>query len=285
VSQVLLSQFGDADGRLITHWLDGRSHLQSVRRAARQNDFIAVDADRYERMWGAVEGPAADALRALNTDDPVLVQDHSGVLKDLMAVHFARASSMEVMWLRAMDNTLPDRRAGMLNDPVFLRTMRTAPELAGLSEVEIVDGVCAYIGLRSGPGSQAFADALVDQYDKVRNLFAEHHLEVGWAAKSEFLLPDVPCVTIDSERNVVGVLNGASIGPSDAVIMPASPRHVLSLSRRPPKEPWRVLNGRQVGSLNLRLVRGARRYVMYRPGSDVGEFTRNVLRPSSNHRP
>ena len=51
VSRVLLSQFADNDGRLTTHWLDGRTHLQSVAKAARQNDFIAVDADRYEQIW------------------------------------------------------------------------------------------------------------------------------------------------------------------------------------------------------------------------------------------
>ena len=279
VSKVLLARFADKDSRVLTHTLDGRTFPQAIRKAGRKNDFIAVNADRYERFWGKFEGPAGAALRALEADEVSLAgrlaAAHEDALVDLMALHFARAYTAEVMWQRALDNTLPARRDGMATDPHFLAAMRTCAAMDLLTDEQIADIMAGYVARQVGLGTAAFGRTVAHQFRKVRRIFRQYHLEIGWAADGEFLLPDVPCVTYDKDSNVAGVLNGARIGSSDVVCMPATPRHLLSLTKNPAHPGHAV----PVDRANGILVQNARQAVFYRPGSTgLDAFMREALR-------
>lgn len=281
VSKVLLARFADRNGRVMTHALDGRTYAQPILKAGRKNDFIAVNADRYERFWGEFEGRAGAALRALDNDELSLAgrlaPKHEHALVDLMALHFARAFSAEVLWERAIQHSVPARRADMATDPVFLRAMRTCAAMDLLSDEQIAEVMAAYVTRQIGLGTQAFANTVVHQFRKVRRTFQKHHLEIGWAAEGEFLLPDVPCVTYDSDGGLIGILNGAKIGSSDVVCMPATPRHLLSLTVRA-RSPGHGMGAAAVGRLNVILARSARQAVFYRPDSGLDVLMGNVIR-------
>lgn len=105
-----------------------------------------------------------------------------------------------------------------------------------------------------------------DIYLQFRAHFAGFGLEVVWPADpdDEFLMGDVPALTVHFGRDAVGVAQGVPFGDANAIFMALGPRLAVSLgpmdvSGPPPHH--------QVERLNAWQTRGAREAVYFRPGA------------------
>lgn len=81
----------------------------------------------------------------------------------------------------------------------------------------------------------------------------------------EFLLGDVPALTLDEATGAVGPDGGVPIDQADVIVMPVSPRLLVVLGRS--AHGSRVLSDDEVDRYNELQVRGAQDFVYYRPGA------------------
>jgi hypothetical protein len=125
---------------------------------------------------------------------------------------------------------------------------------------------------------QLFRARIEGMYLKARAFVSSSGLEVLSSGSGEFLIGDVPALTIPRDGTGVGVLGGTALGDARTVIMPFGPRHLVALARTSVfAEPTPV----QATTLNSYQVRGALKYVYLRPGSELEHFVRFFCNPSA----
>jgi hypothetical protein len=88
----------------------------------------------------------------------------------------------------------------------------------------------------------------------------------------EFLIGDVPALTVRADRIGVGVLGGIALGEAQSVFMPLGPRHVAALGRA---GIIASLTAAQTAEVNARQLAGAIDYVYLRPGSPLAGAVRS----------
>jgi hypothetical protein len=119
-----------------------------------------------------------------------------------------------------------------------------------------------------------FRARIEDYFYKARELVDKSELEVLTSACGEFIIGDVPALTIPREGSRPGVLDGTAFGDARTVIMPLGPQHIVALARTNVNA---ELNSDQVNLANTYQVRGALEYVYFRPGSTLAQFVRSIL--------
>jgi hypothetical protein len=100
-------------------------------------------------------------------------------------------------------------------------------------------------------------------YEKVCDRFDAKGVELRVPANSskEFLLGDVPALTIDSTSGAIGLAGGVAIDEADEIVMPLAPGLLVAVG---PPDGTRMLSDDQVDACNARQVQVAREYVVYR---------------------
>lgn len=87
----------------------------------------------------------------------------------------------------------------------------------------------------------------------------------------EFLIGDVPALTVRADRSGVGVLGGIALAQAQSVFLPLGPRHVAALGKA---DQAIQLAPDQVAGINARQLAGAIDYVYLRPASPLTETVR-----------
>src|ERR1022692_2776605 len=121
---------------------------------------------------------------------------------------------------------------------------------------------------------QMFRARVEDIFLKARDFVSSMGLEVLTAGSREFLIGDVPALTIPHQGTVLGFLGGTALGDARTVIMPVGPRHLIALARTTISA---ELTPEQVVTANTYQVHGALEYVYLRPGSGLEHFVRSAI--------
>ena len=124
---------------------------------------------------------------------------------------------------------------------------------------------------------QLFRVRVEDIYLKARELVSSSGLEVLTSGSGEFLIGDVPALTIPRHATGLGVLGGTALGDARTVIMPLGPRHLVALAQT---SICAELTPDQVVNANAYQVQGALEYVYLRPGSGLERSVRHTLQPN-----
>jgi hypothetical protein len=95
----------------------------------------------------------------------------------------------------------------------------------------------------------------------------------------EFLIGDVPALTVRADRAGVGVLGGIALAEAQSVFLPLGPRHVTALGRA---DGIIHLTSGQVAEVNARQLIGAIDYVYLRPGSPLMDTVRSFADQRKN---
>jgi len=126
-----------------------------------------------------------------------------------------------------------------------------------------------------------FRARVEDFYYKACELTDSPGLEILSSDCNEFLIGDVPALTIPRDNSRPGVLGGTALGDAQTVLMPLGPRHVVALAQTNASA---ELTPDQVNLINAYQIRGALEYVYFRPGSGLAQFVRSIaptVQPSS----
>ncbi len=105
-----------------------------------------------------------------------------------------------------------------------------------------------------------FRERLEDIYRQARERTDNAELEILTSGAGEFLIGDIPALTVRRDRDAVGVLGGIALDDATSVFMPLGPKHVAGSAEKP----HRRLSAEQVRDVIVRQVVGAIEYVYLR---------------------
>lgn len=282
ISRTLMRQFcvpTNQGDRLIRYRLQfGTAKLLPTRQVGKLRDFVKIDSEATEQLWGLTEQELPAAIKAARTRRVLQNAKHVAVIKDAIALHYARSlvtlESVEKNW----QETLAKARAGYLANPSAMEELyvkkhgywaggsAVAEEIAYdlLSEAMALNQSGAYFRLR-----------VVDLFEEARRRAAAAGLEIICSRRSriQFLFGDVPAVVIPE---------GAPFSEATTVFLPLSPTRIAALGR---VDTFQAVGARAVRHANARQVASARAYVYMKSGSGLEPFIASQRPPTGPVRP
>jgi Protein of unknown function (DUF4238) len=241
---------------------------KGLREVGRVESFVRIDSLATERLWQQVEAELPAAIRAATAgkahDDPKSAR----VLRDALALHYTRNPQTHDAHLRAFatawkrellkwTGTAPAREA-------FRRRYgfdAAGPQADRIGAEEPLSRVEGHF--REGV---LFRLRVEDLYEQFQAHFAGYGLEVLKPAdpNDEFLIGDVPALTVNFGQDAVGVAQGVAFFDANTIFLPLGPRLAVALG---PRDTSASIPHDQVDRLNAWQVRGARREVFLRPSA------------------
>jgi hypothetical protein len=119
-----------------------------------------------------------------------------------------------------------------------------------------------------------FRSRLDSIFAQARGMLAGWGLEILKPAQGEFLIGDIPALTMRHDQVRVGVRNGIALGDANTVLLPLGPHHLAALGRA---DIIATISADQVDRLNSLQVQAADRYVYFRPGSGLEKYVLSIL--------
>jgi hypothetical protein len=279
VSRVLLRQFHDpiarstSEGRrLVCHdVLTGRARRLSAGGVGYIDDFVKIDSEALEKTWNETESELPRALAAAADGTLFDAAALVSVIRDTIALHIARSVPVLAMHTASFEHAYEQRLAALeatsLAAAAFRRShglVPAGPEGRGL-------GAAAILGssLEQERSGGVFRLMVEYHFDNLKNWFDHCPLELVTPAdpNAEFLMGDIPALTINFRTGAAGVHAGVPVGEANTVVLPLGPRLLAALG---PTDKFGSVPGKLVDHLNALQVRAATSYVYYRPGAKVG---------------
>lgn len=286
VSQVILRRFlgptpqGD---RLLAHNLRyGKARLRSPGAVGKLRNFVQIDSLETERLWGRTEQDLPAAIDAALTRRVLQKPKHVAVIKDAIALHFARSLDTVESVNQSWQQTLATARAAYLADQPAMEALfyrkhgfvATGPTVAE----EIADDLLRTVKQLYENGSY-FRLRVVDLFEEARRMAASARLEIirPRGSQSRFLLGDVPAISFDAGGNALGIPGGVPFGAATTVFLPLSPTRLAALSRT---DRFEAVTATAVRQVNRFEVAKAHDYVYMHPGSGLGKFVASERPPT-----
>lgn len=240
VSQVLLKRFASRadDGRWQTIAHDKNSGSSELRGidcvASREIERSLVEA--LEQEWSNdIEKEADKAINCILNNN--WTDKHVGTIKDLMALHFIRSQAFELV---------------SNNSHYIIKTLEAEKNKVIKIYPEYTDAInrVYHENLKTAPLEIAIG-ILRTYITKTKDYLADLAigLEVGQAPSDvEFIIGDVPVITLNRTGNVVPVTEADYVG------MPITPKYLVTLKNNPNKKKPMLLTKRQVENVNKRQI-------------------------------
>jgi hypothetical protein len=284
VSRVLLNRWADRKNGPIGV-LNVNTLIDDTKPAAQLDileDLVKSGAEELEQVWNnEVEKMLPHVFKLLDDDELLKPRNlqYLTVLKDCMALHWARSFAIKVMVDR-----LKDHFGSKIADHVLSKfpVQSVARAFSGFYIPELrVEQFARDSVPRAFEKDleQGFLrDQLLKLFTEAKKRIASFGIEIGVALKSEFVLGDCPVVTYDKDTDRAGVLFGATWSDANAIFMPAGPRHVIALAKENRRR--ELLEG-EVVSVNKLEIRAAFQEIYFRSDSGLGSVIAEALRESN----
>jgi hypothetical protein len=286
ISQALMRQFcipttqGD---RLLSYNLRfAATRLLPTRQVGKLRDFVKIDSEATEQLWGLTEQELPAAIKAARTRRVLQNPKHVDVIKNAIALHFARSldtlESVEQNWKQTLANAraqyVADRPA---MEQLFYQKHGYYASGSTVAE-EIADDVLSTATALYESGAY-FRLRVVDVFEETRRMAAASHLEIIWSRRRQFqfLFGDVPAITVGAGGAALGIPGGVPFGDATTVFLPLSPWRLAALRRVDAFEPVRA---RAVKWANAMQVAKAHDYVYMRSGSGLEAFAASERPPT-----
>jgi hypothetical protein len=251
---------------------------QATRRVATtdagfEKDFIRVDSFNSEQVWGEIETLVPAALRAAREAMVLEQPDQLQVLRQTVALHFARSFTtlnvVERTWpanrVRIM-RRLEERGARRISEAIERRYGRPA------TRQEIAETIenAARTGVDKAVQSGAYARIRIEQlYDQALERFESWGVEVIRAPDNDLVITDNPVVLARSGDDRRSGDNRMAIDEAHSIAFPFAPDVLISMG---PKSGYGVANAEAVEALNRSQIAGAHRFVFHREGQEIADL-------------
>jgi hypothetical protein len=286
VSQVILRRFlgptPQGDQLLAYNLRYGRAKLRSPGAVGKLKNFVQIDSLETERLWGRTEQDLPAAIDAAHTRRVLQDPKHVAVIKDAIALHFARSLDTLESVNQSWQQTLATARAAYLADQPAMEDLfyRKHGFVASGSVVaeEIADDLLRTAKELYENGSY-FRLRVVDIFTETRRIAASARLEIirPRQSLSRFLLGDVPAISFDAGGNALGIPGGVSFGDATTVFLPLSPTRLAALSG---VDRFEAVPAAAVRQVNRYQVAKAHAHIYMQPGSGLQAFVASE-RPST----
>jgi hypothetical protein len=242
-------------------------------------DFLAYASASAERARKETEDKLHDALAAV--DDGTLFDSaaHTATIKDAIALEYTRSLAARIVHFRTWAQTYAASRTHWLTSgrPILEGAFYCSKGFyaAGDQALELFLDEVMQPSLDMASTGQLFRVRIEALFQQARERTSRSSLEILTSGSSEFLIGDVPALTIRHDRSEVGVLGGIALDDAHTVIMPLGPHHLAALAGT---DLTAELSPGQVASANTRQIDGATQYVYLRPGSGLEQYVQSHVR-------
>jgi hypothetical protein len=241
-------------------------------------DFVTYASASVEKLWQKTENDLHEALAAVDAGMLFRSDAHVATIKDAIALHFARSIATRVVHFRvwvqvyaaAQQRWLTELRP-VLEDQFYKRKGFYA---AGEQALELFLDELMQPSLDLASSGALFRVRIEELFRQARERADRAALEILGSGESEYLIGDVPALTVRHDRSESGVLAGIAMDDAHTVILPLGPRHLAALGT---SNLTAQLSPEQVENANARQVASAIEYVYLRPGSGLEKFVRSRL--------
>lgn len=272
ISQVVLRKFVEDTpprGRVLARYslASGRVELIGTNGAGYVENFVPVDSKATEDLWQQVESVLHPATAAARNGTALGNPADLSALRGAVALHFVRNPTTltihNASFADALDEHIDQTARTPLAQAFFDRhgLYAAGPEALRLGAEASVERL---VNLHREGG--LFRLGVQRLFEKVRNRFDARGVEILTPAGpgKEFLLGDVPAVTID-QAGAYGISNSVAVDDAVKIVMPLAPRLLVAIG---PPDGARTISDHEVDQYNEMQVRSAREYVMYRPAAN-----------------
>jgi hypothetical protein len=261
----------------------GKTKLIGTRGVGFVMNFVKIDSAATEQVWQRVEDSLPEAITAAERgtvmSDPRLI----GVIRDAIALHYVRNPQVRDVH----NKVFPDVHARALDsyantlwsEEAFRRAYGLEP--AGPQARRLgAEILLSRISLRWNEGV-IFRLRVQDLFETISDHFANHGLEIlsPASANKEFLIGDVPALTLNYATGTAGVAEGVALFDANTIVLPLAPRVLAAIG---PANAIGTCAGAQVDALNALQVRVARECVYYRPQAGLAAFIATARPPTSS---
>lgn len=285
LSKVILRRFAVGNGpdkgllypfRLVYPQAQARHQLIGPDGCGKTPDFIAFASGSAERLWKETEDKLHDALAAVDNGRLLDSPAHMATIKDTIALHYVRSSAARLVHVRTWLKVLAASRARWLTSWRWLLEAKfyrvKGFYAAGDQALSVFLDQMMQPSIDRAVSGQLFRVRAEDLFGQAREWMNGQGLEILSPASGEFLIGDVPALTIRHDRSQAGVLGGIALGDANTVIMPLGPHHLAALGRI---NQAGELSADRVASVNALQITSAIEYVYLRPGSGLEHSVRS----------
>jgi len=242
-------------------------------------DFVKFESGSLEKVWARVETDA-DAEFSAVRDGSALQPGHLDWLRDLIAIHHARSIQYYSVFEDSLQNArqvahrfwqhypevldaIAASRLGLPGGDAASRD-RAVQELQRRISKQIEDGVL-------------FRVMMEYRYRRTRHWLRGLGVEILTPSRGEFVIGDIPALTVRKGMPHAGVNAGIGYAFADAIILPIAPDLLLRVIDGPSR--YAQADSEEIAELNAWQVRGAFSHMYLRPGSGLEHDIRSVDRP------
>jgi Protein of unknown function (DUF4238) len=292
VSGVLLGQFAAAIGQRGAPQVYSlnlgypraklRGHGLEVCGSAPVEDFVKFESGSLEKVWGQVETDVEARFSAVR-DGTALQPEHLDWLRDLIALHHARSIQYYAVFEDSLHNARQVARRFWQRYPEVLDAI--AASRLGLPGGDADSRDSAVQELQRPLSKQIEDGALFRvlmeyRYRRTRYWLRGLGVEILTPSRGEFVIGDIPALTVRKGMPGAGVNSGIGYAFADAIVLPIAPDFLLRVVDGPSR--YAQADSDEVAELNAWQVRGAFSHVYLRPGSGLEDNIRSVdrLRPA-----
>ena len=239
-------------------------------------DFVKIDSAATEGVWRRVENGLPDAIAWAEAITAVAKNgtnfpesQYVSVMRDAIALHYVRnPRTLEIheqSFQAAHDKNSHLWSSSAWSNEAFRRTYGLEP--AGPEGRRLgAEALVRQIKTRFDEGA-VFRLCVEELFDKVCDRFRSYGLELNVPAEpdSEFLIGDLPALTVTTGMESADVQVGVPLGEARTIVLPFTPRLLISLG---PMNAVNVLSRSDVDRINGMQVHAAREFVCQRPGAN-----------------
>jgi hypothetical protein len=288
VSAVILRRFTEPWGAkaeellagLNIRYVNARPSRGGPDKFGKVRNFVQFASRLLEKRWQEAEDKLHGALSAI--EDGTLFDDLNYVeaIRDIVVLHFVRSIPMSLLHEETWHRMREAHRRRWLQYPVLLHKLhyqRFGFYAAGPQRLEaIIDDLIDPLPSLVDQGA-LFRVSLDDRFCRFRQAISGYGLELFTPECGEFLIGDVPALTIRHGRDGTGIFGGVGLANADEIVLPLGPHWMAVLGNH---NRMRVVEIPQetVRRYNIMQVQTAYQHVHFRPSSGLENLVRCVDR-------
>jgi hypothetical protein len=281
ISEVVLRRFAgrvSSVGRLLARFdlAAGQATLAKAKDVGYVENFVPVDSKATEDLWHTVETRLRQAITAARSGTALNSPAHAATLRHAAALHFVRNPQTLIIHNQSFADALKNGIDALANTSHAAEAFRqkyglepAGPEALRLG-AEAIHGRLIKLHEEGG----LFRLSVQRLFEKVCDRFDTKGIQILTPASTskEFLLGDLPAITVDRATGAAGRAGGVTIDQADEILMTLTPRFLLILG---PPNGTRSIPDHEVDSYNALQARLARDYLIHRPAAT---FTAATIR-------
>lgn len=271
ISEVVLRKFVQnvpPNGRVLAQVELSSERLDLIRAndVGYVENFVPVDSKATEDLWQQVETRLYQAIKAARGGTALGDPAHISTLRNVVALHFVRNPQTLEIHNRTFGDTLNEQLDRTAKTPWAAEAFHQRYGLVPAGPEGMRRGAELFherVVTLHNQGS-LFRISVQNLYEKVRDRFDVRGVEILTPANpgKDFLLGDVPAITIASATGEFGLSQGVTVDEADMIFMPLAPRLLVVIG---PANAARSISDNDVDAYNDMQVREARDFVLHRP--------------------